>query len=177
MDFARARSIPVAPDGTGDEIPHRFDIPIASSYDLHRAVQGWSLDFRQLEVGTMRGRLVQVVDGGLIVAEARLDRRVEQRGETPDGMFTIGALSPGTWSIWHGREVDDESLLVFDGLDAVSPAAFSAQTVSVAPTRLVEAERLSGIPLPDEELLTGSKSHKGCDCKILTYSKSQRFFI
>jgi len=127
-----------------------LETPIRSADELDEVARDWKVDFRQLDAGRLAGRLVQAFDERSLITWTRFDRTLDQSGEAPTGMCTFGVLERGTSTLWHEREIDDGSLLVFRELVAVSSPGFSAFTISIAPERLAEVSRVTGIPVPEE---------------------------
>jgi AraC family ethanolamine operon transcriptional activator len=133
-----------------EEPLHFLSVRIHSIDDLVAVARGWSVDFRQLDGGGLKGEFSQVADGQSLITHNRYGRRIEQRGEAPAGMLTFGVLEPGVSVRWHGREVDSQSLLVFRELDAASRPGFNAHTFSFSEERLAEVVRLTGVTEAEE---------------------------
>lgn len=102
--------------------------------DLAVEAKQWSLDFRQLDRGPFRGRMLQFGAHGVHVAEARFDRQLHQRGIPPLGMRTVAVPAcPSIRFKWRGHQIDGQSLMVFprDGeLSSVSRPDFHVYTCS-----------------------------------------------
>jgi AraC family ethanolamine operon transcriptional activator len=108
------------------------------------AVRAWDLDFRQLEPGTMAAEIVQIGTADVLLARVRFDRRLELRGSSPPGMRTFSVVGRGTSGRFLGQPVDDTGLLLYPGtreLEAVSPADFRSDTISIPEARLTAVAR------------------------------------
>jgi len=126
-----------------------IDSPIFSADELEEVARDWKVEFRQLDAGRLAGRLVQAFDERSLVTWTRFDRALEQSGEAPRGVCTFGVLERGASTLWHERDIDDGSLMVFRELAAVSTPGFSGYTISIAPERLAEVSRVTGVPVPE----------------------------
>jgi AraC-like DNA-binding protein len=117
-------------------LSRRFD----SMHDLTTQVQGWDIDFRQIDEGPLTVDLLQVGTGRCLLSRARFNRRFHQRGVSPAGMRTFGVLESGVTDVtWGGREVDETTLIVFHPLgdfEAVAAAGFHCYVISFAERHL-----------------------------------------
>ncbi len=57
--------------------------------ELTEEARHWDLDFRQLENGNFRGRLLQFSTNRTVLAHARFNRTLLQQGTPPAGMRTF----------------------------------------------------------------------------------------
>ncbi len=119
---------------------------IGSIDELAQTVRDWSLDFRQIDAGTLNGELAAVADAGSTIMCAGFGRKIEQRGCAPAGMRTVAVLAEGVWAHWHGRDVGADNLLIFDDLQAVSPPGFTVYTLSFSEERLTSVAEELGYP-------------------------------
>ena len=103
---------------------------------LAETVQGWDLDFRQLECGPVDAILAHVRCGPVLITECAMNRRIEQHGAAPAGFRTIAVPANDRMEVrWRGRDHAGSSMMLFrpDGdLDSVSDPRFHVYTVSVA---------------------------------------------
>lgn len=117
--------------------------------DLTEQVQGWDIDFRQIDEGPLAVELLQVAVGACLLSRARFNRRFHQRGVSPAGMRTFGLLESGaTDTSWGGRALDETSLIVFHPLgefEAVAAAGFECYVLSFAEQHLVEVAEHFGL--------------------------------
>ena len=79
----------------------------------------WNLDFRQLDRGSFRGKLLQFGVEGVQVGDVCFSRSVRQLGAPPDGMRTVAIpAKPDLRIRWRGKSIDGQSLMVFpDGAE------------------------------------------------------------
>ena len=122
-----------------------------SSFDeLAKAIEGWDLDFRQLDSGPLSAEILQVGAGAALLTRARFSRRFHQRGESPPGLRTFGLIERGVTDVtWCGRELGESSLAVFhpEGeFDAVSAPGFGCYTLSYAEDHLASIAEHLGLP-------------------------------
>lgn len=94
----------------------------------------WDLDFRQIDSGEFRANLLQVRSQSWQVNQAKLSRKLDQRGHSPLGLRTFGILSKQSPDIiWHGHETQKNNIMVFPEnceLDSQSPPGFDVMTLS-----------------------------------------------
>ena len=92
---------------------------VSEEYELydafHEAVQGWTLDFRQLSRPEGNFFLEQITGCQLFVSRALLPASFHQRGVAPPGCRTVSFLAHGSpaasWR-WCGESVSHNSLIV-----------------------------------------------------------------
>jgi AraC family ethanolamine operon transcriptional activator len=111
-----------------------------SMLDLTAQVQGWDIDFRQIDSGPLSVEILQVGVGACLLSHARFNRRFLQRGVAPAGMRTFGLVESGVEDVtWGGRVVDETTLIVFHPLgefEAVAAAGFDCYVLSFAERHL-----------------------------------------
>lgn len=104
--------------------------------EFQQIVLGWGLDFSQLDCGPFFGRFHQVASPDVLITECLFNRKLLQRGQTPEGMYTFGLLTEDSPPcIWRKAEMNATSLVVFpqDGeLEASSLASFHCYALSVS---------------------------------------------
>jgi AraC family ethanolamine operon transcriptional activator len=133
---------------------HRF-----TSFDqFAEAVQGWDLDWCQLDRGVLWADLLQVGSHVGMITRADFARRFMQRGSSPPGCRTFALVDEDVAGvIWCGREFGDQSLAVFDptgDYESTSPPGFRCNTLSFDEELLASVASTVGYPeLP--EVLTG----------------------
>jgi len=107
---------------------------------------GWHADFRQLDHGA--GQIdVRALQGGTVkIMQIALNNRVHQLAVSPQGYTTFGIpTGPQAPGRIGRRTLQSETLTCFhpaSGLDVVSQAGFSAYTIAIETSRLIEAAAL-----------------------------------
>jgi len=101
----------------------------------------WDADFRQLDRGPLNARLLQAATGTVRLTEARFDRRIEQRGSSPNGFVTV-AVPIGTDPkiIWRQRQIGSGAVLIYGSgseIDGASRPGFHVVAVSYEGDTLV----------------------------------------
>lgn len=102
--------------------------------------RAWELDFLQLDRGSADFHLVQAGTDGTQIARTHLNRKMEQRGQTPARARTfVIPMNPELQWDWLGQKVAGNDLLVFPesgDLHSLSPAGFDVVTYSVPEARI-----------------------------------------
>lgn len=113
----------------------------------------WDIDFRQLEPGPMRTKVVTRSGSQLSILEMSLDRSVHQVGQSPANAATFAIASEDHLASWRGSEVSGSPLLDFGqgaDFDAVNTAGFRGLTISVPIEALQSVAHQTGLPMPTE---------------------------
>ena len=118
------------------------------------SMRDWDVDFKQLEAGPFEGEFLQYVQGNIQFMHARLDRHIEQLGNSPKGLRTFAIPAAcGLHLKWCGVGLPEDSVLIFQphrGLDCVSWNDFNVFTFSIPDARLVQLCNELGTPaLPE----------------------------
>ena len=104
--------------------------------DFSQVVQGWGLDFKQMDRGKFIADLHQIMIPEVLISEARFNRHLIQKGDQPPGMRTFVVMAEdATPFIWRKQEVTRDSLIIFPNdaeLDAASLEGFHVYTISLA---------------------------------------------
>ena len=99
------------------------------------AVQGWDVDFRQLDCGEFQTEIRQLATPEVLITEALFNRRLDQKGGSPPGNWTFGLLEESSPDVkWRGQTMSDQMMAVFPpgcDIDASSPPGFHALTISI----------------------------------------------
>jgi AraC family ethanolamine operon transcriptional activator len=120
------------------------------------AGEGWDVEFRQLDRGSLSASMDVVVAPGLTVQRLHLDRRFHQRGCSPKGTLTFGLPDHSRIISWYGKPMPCATLVNFnsrDGYDSVSERDFAAQTFSIAEDLFQDAAAVLGIDIDIEQII------------------------
>jgi AraC family ethanolamine operon transcriptional activator len=136
---------------------------IKSSFDdfdeFSQAIQGWGLDFKQLDRGHFKSELHQIILPDILISEAHFSRNLLQRGTQPEGMRTFVIMaSSATPFIWRKQEVTSNSFVIFPKdaeLDAVSLPGFHVYTLSISDQKIDERLQRERKPLLHRRLKHG----------------------
>lgn len=132
---------------------------------LVETVQGWGLDWVQLDRGPLQAEVMQVVCAGAQLTRSRFNRQFLQRGSPPHGLRTFGLLDEGVAGVsWCRAAVTDQQLLAFDptsDYEAISMPGFGCTTISLDEELLAGVAWDLGIRDLDSRL-PGSGSPLGC---------------
>ena len=137
--------------------------------DLAEAVDGWDLDWQQLDRGRLDSKLQQVGTSNALLTRVRFSRKFHQRGSTPPGFVTVGLMGEQVQEIRYGTQIArNHELVIFpsgDEFDAVSWPGFSAQTFSFSEELLEAQARDLGLPQPGRWI--GRHEAVACDPRML----------
>jgi len=146
--------------------PYSLSLRFGDVDEFVEGVQGWNIDFRQLDRGKLSGELLQAGGPKGHVAYVDMSRRMEQHGGAPPGLRTFAFLEERTVGVrWCGRPVTPQSILVFKPngeFEATSAPGFSVYTMSFPEEslqRLCDEAGLPGI----EELLGETEKTPVCE--------------
>jgi AraC-like DNA-binding protein len=114
---------------------------------FNETVQGWDIDFRQVERGELNAGLSQYPSAVSGLLKVDLSRAIAQRGAPPPGMRTFGIkLDRLAWTDWCRHEVSRDTLLCFhpdSEFECLAPGGFEVYALSLPEPALVAiAERL-----------------------------------
>lgn len=111
---------------------------------LAEAIQGWDLDWTQLDAGPLRAELLQATSSSALFTRAGFDRQFHQRGGAPAGARTFAFFDRVDEISWCGHRANREMLMAFgaDGFEAVSPPGFVAYTLSFPLSHLESVAQL-----------------------------------
>jgi len=156
-DRVRENSAGPPPDGScGTQILQgRFD----DFEQFREAVDGWDLDWRQLDAGPLTAKVLQILSGSAFMSWFQFSRKFEQRGNSPPGFRTFGLLENGVAAVhWCGRNVTDRDILCFPssgGYHSLSQPGFAGHTLSFPEDRLVKIAETLGVAAALEGLGSG----------------------
>jgi len=119
-----------------------------------QTIQGWGLDFKQLDCGSFEAELHQFGNHDFLVTNATINRNVLQSLTYPEGMYTFGLTVSKTRPTIRHNELKRNSLAIFprgERIDAVSHTDFHCYTFMIA-NHIVE-KHLEGLPFHIKLLL------------------------
>lgn len=124
--------------------------------ELADNIRAWDLDFRQLDAGESPAEMTQIGYANIQLGHACFNRRYDQRGGTPSGTRTFALLDEGVTGVtWCGRQVTDQTLLMFDargGFEAVSQPGFKVFTFAIPMETLAKSAETYGVQHPEEAI-------------------------
>lgn len=110
--------------------------------EFAQTIQGWGLDFLQLDCGQFSADVHQIGTPEVLISEARFNRHLIQKGSQPREMRTFVIMAEDTSPfIWHKQEVTRDNFIVFPQgaeLDAASLASFHVYTISILESMINE---------------------------------------
>jgi AraC-like DNA-binding protein len=128
---------------------YRFDHVFRELDAFEETARGWNLDFRQLDPGLLKARLLQVGAGPTQISRATLGRRLLQRGSSPANTRTFAILEERTLDLeWCRRQISPAMLLAFppdDQFEGISQPGFDVHTVAVAEDHLADLAEALGL--------------------------------
>ncbi|MEA3291862.1 MAG: helix-turn-helix domain-containing protein, partial [Pseudomonadota bacterium] len=132
---------------------------------LGEALQGWDLEFTQLDRGRSPVAMLLAGLGDVHFNRARFSRHYDQKGSAPQGVRTFALIEQRVSGVvWCGHEVSESTLLTFDSSGEFSGASrpgFEVYTLSFTENRL--ARTAFELGLPDfQELLGDGKQAINC---------------
>jgi len=143
-------------DGATIHVAH---LDCNSLEEYAEASSGWGLDWRQLDRGRFRTRLLQVATPSMLLSRFRSNRKLHQRGMSPSGLRTFGIVSVDSSPVdWSGREGSKDRIEVFptsDTYECVSHPGFHANGVSISEDCIRSVAEVLGLPNPLERLSEG----------------------
>lgn len=138
-------------DGAGIIRPPVHELNFYDPDDVNRH-SGWDIDYRQIEPGPMKTRILIRPGQKVTLLEIHMDRAVHQRGCPPIDAVTLGLVDTPTLRSWHGAEFQAPGLLNFgtgSEYESVSFSDFVGLTVSISEPFLVRVSEKLGLPLQD----------------------------
>ena len=126
---------------------------------LAEAIQGWGLDWVQLDRGSLEARLQQVATPSALLTRFCFSRKFHQRGTSPPGVRTFGLTGEGSPDVeWRGGTGTNAHILVFpanDEFQVVSQPGFHGDAVSISEDHIRSVAETLGLPDPLEHLPSG----------------------
>ena len=118
--------------------------------DFSSSVYSWDVDFRQIDSGNFRSRLLQVDLGTFQFGHAHFNRQLIQRGSSPPNLYTFAL--PANYSqriIWRGKELPENGIMVYSPgmeIDGVTWPGFNIYTFSLPPEILENSNKMFDCP-------------------------------
>ena len=129
--------------------------------EFSQIIQGWGLDFLQLDRGKFKVDLLQTSTGNSLLSHSRFTRSFDQRGSAPPGMWTFALFSErSTPIVWHGQEVTNSTMVIYrpgSEIECVSRPGFEVYTLSYTEDHLDEI--CAKLRLPEVNKLADSCDH------------------
>ena len=143
-------SIIAGSNGAGIIRPPVHELIFYDPNDINRH-SGWDIDYRQIESGPMKTRVLLRPSRKVTLLEIHMDRAVHQRGCSPIDAVTLGLVDSPALRSWHGTGFEAPGLLNFGSgseYESVSISDFVGLTVSISEPFLVQVSEKLGLPLP-----------------------------
>ena len=120
--------------------------------EFAEAIQGWGLDWVQLDSGPLDARLEQITTPFALLTRFRFSRKFFQRGTTPPGVRTFGIIGEQSPDVeWCGNTGKNNHILAFpanDEFQAVSHPGFHGDAVSISEDHIRSVAETMGLPDP-----------------------------
>jgi len=153
-----------------------FDAEFEDFGALAESVEGWDLDWQQLDRGRLEARIQQIMTPSVQLSRVEFSRRYHQRGATPPGYLTFGLLRTGTEELnWCGQQASIENLLAFQPggeYESLSPPGFGGYTLSFSEELLNRQAQHLGLP-EARALGSGGGEILACDTEKLAALRSR----
>ena len=124
----------------------------------------WDLDYYQLDRGVFSSERILFGNASTIFSNAKLGRRILQRGATPSGLITFGVLANPNISIhWRNFDISGDKLLIFPAsgeLYSVNQPDFNVFALSLSEETLNRT--CHSFELPDFKKLIEGKEVFNC---------------
>jgi len=118
--------------------------------DFSSSVHSWDVNFRQLDSGNFRSRLLQIDLGDFQFGHAHFNRQIIQRGSSPPDLYTFALPANSSQRIiWRGKELPDNGIMVYSPgmeIDGVTWPGFNIYTFSLPVEMLENSSRMFDYP-------------------------------
>ncbi len=118
--------------------------------EFSRAVIGWDLDFRQLDLSTMDLGITAIRLPRAVFLQVDLDRRIHQVGASPAGMLSFGVPDTSVPELlWCGARIPRQGVLYLsgkNGFDSVTDSGFGGYPVSISIDLLADVVERIEVP-------------------------------
>ena len=129
----------------------------------------WDLDYYQLDRGAFSSERLLFGNASTIFSNAKLGRRMLQKGATPSGLITFGVLANPDISIhWRNHDICGDKLLIFPPsgeLHSVTQSDFDVFALSLSEETLDRT--CHSLELPDFSKLVGGNEVFNCHPKSM----------
>ena len=120
--------------------------------EFAHAIEGWGLDWLQLDRGSLEAKLQQIATPNALLTRFYFSRKFHQRGTSPPGVRTFGFTGEQSPNIeWRGNTGTDCHIVAFpanDHFEMVSHPRFHGDTVSIPEDRIRSVALFLGLPDP-----------------------------
>jgi AraC family ethanolamine operon transcriptional activator len=127
--------------------------------EFSQIVQGWGLDFKQMDRGRFCANLHQIITPEVLISRVHFNRHLTQNGIQPPGMRTFGIMAEkATPFVWRKQEMMRDRLAIFpknSELYAASIEGFHVYTISLAEYVVEEKLHQNGHPALTAKLKLG----------------------
>ncbi len=134
--------------------------------EFAEATQSWGLNFQQLERGQLNSRLEVVSALPTSIMRFHFNRRLFQRGQTPEGFRTFGIPGKEMQGLkMYGRDIVQDAVVGFHpngAFEGVSQSGFSGYTISISENLLMQLANSLGFEQIDNTLANREHILKGC---------------
>ncbi len=104
--------------------------------DLYNeTVKNWNLNFKLLSKGDFNANLHMIYDENISVAREKLSGKIEQKGNTQEGLIVFGIPVNNSSFYWFDKKVDCNDLLIFpfeNNFEVISVSNFEVYVVSIS---------------------------------------------
>ena len=142
--------------------------------EFAHTVQAWDVDFKQLDMGECKVDWLQFACGKILLSHAQLNRRFDQHGSAPPGMWTFAIFSEQTPPIiWYEQKLSNDTMVIYkpgSEIDCVSRPGFEVFTLSYPEEYLNEIGANLGLP----EIKKMANDSDTFECSMLELSESRR---
>lgn len=127
--------------------------------EFRESATDWAVDFRQLERGLLKSDVFLTQTGPIVLAEASLSLRLDQRGVPPPDCWTfafVGEVSSNL--VWRGKDVPEHSMILYGPetpIDCTSWPGFTVRILSIHEKDISDLFGLVALPDPRENFAGG----------------------
>jgi AraC family ethanolamine operon transcriptional activator len=142
-------------------------------------IQGWNLNWTQLEGGKFRGELLQLGIDNFLLSHGKFNLPFRQQDGVPGDLWTFAILTDASSPArWRNREIFSDTIMVLppnsEG-DVVSRPGYDVYTLSFTEKALSETAQSAGFH--DLQTLVGGSRTLICDRQKMRELQSETFQI
>ena len=122
---------------------HFTDIDI-----YNETVKNWNLNFKLLSKSDFSANLHMIYDDNFLVAREKLFGKIEQKGNTQEGLIVFGIPVNNSSFYWFDKKVDCDDLLIFpaeNNFEVISYSNFEVYIVSINKRNFFNTMKKAGI--------------------------------